>query len=221
MAARGYRGASLAAIAQAAGLTKPGILHHFPSKEAILLALLDQRDAELNLAVSPDADAETSIPAGWKKSPVEDILRNPDLVMLHHLLTAEGASPEHPAHDWLVRRYRFMRTVTRQTLAESERRGELAPGHDLDRLATVHLAVIEGLEAQWLAEPDSVDVEGCLSYFQSMMTALRSAQGNADRNSGGAGARPAHGSAGEVGNESDGGGGGGADGLVVHHHAMG
>jgi AcrR family transcriptional regulator len=43
-AQQGFRGASLASIAAAAGLTQPGLLHHFRSKEELLLGVLDRRD---------------------------------------------------------------------------------------------------------------------------------------------------------------------------------
>ena len=39
-AARGYRGATLDQIAEAAGLSKPNLLYYFPSKEAVHAALL-------------------------------------------------------------------------------------------------------------------------------------------------------------------------------------
>jgi len=44
--ANGSRGTSLASIASAAGLSQPGLLHHFPSKSALLLAVLADRDRE-------------------------------------------------------------------------------------------------------------------------------------------------------------------------------
>ena len=40
-AADGYRGASVAAIAKQCGLSEPGLLHHFPSKTALLMATLE------------------------------------------------------------------------------------------------------------------------------------------------------------------------------------
>ena len=40
IAANGFRGSSLAAIAAEAGLTTAGLLHHFPSKEHLLVAVL-------------------------------------------------------------------------------------------------------------------------------------------------------------------------------------
>ncbi len=44
IAERGYRGASLAAVAERVGLTQQGLLHHFPTKEALLVAVLEERD---------------------------------------------------------------------------------------------------------------------------------------------------------------------------------
>src|SRR5690242_16966598 len=43
-AERGYRGASLAAVADRVGLTQQGVLHYFPSKERLLVEVLRLRD---------------------------------------------------------------------------------------------------------------------------------------------------------------------------------
>src|SRR5512135_3831933 len=40
----GYHGAKLADIAKAAGVTEPGLLHHFPSKAHLLMEVLAERD---------------------------------------------------------------------------------------------------------------------------------------------------------------------------------
>jgi AcrR family transcriptional regulator len=45
-AARGYYGASLDAISEAAGCTKGALYHHFGSKEGLFLALLEQQYAQ-------------------------------------------------------------------------------------------------------------------------------------------------------------------------------
>ncbi len=44
---QGFHGASLNAIARAARLSNPGLIHHFPNKAALYLALLDSIAAEL------------------------------------------------------------------------------------------------------------------------------------------------------------------------------
>lgn len=46
-AARGFRGGSLNDVAVLAGYTRAGLLHHFPSKESLLLALLERRDSRI------------------------------------------------------------------------------------------------------------------------------------------------------------------------------
>ena len=42
-AEHGYRGASLALIAERVGMSTPGLLHHFPTKEHLLIDLLALR----------------------------------------------------------------------------------------------------------------------------------------------------------------------------------
>ncbi|WP_432255596.1 TetR family transcriptional regulator C-terminal domain-containing protein [Limimaricola sp. AA108-03] len=56
-AARGFRGATLDRIAQAAGLSKPNLLYYFRSKEALHLAILEDL-LELWLAPLREMDAE-------------------------------------------------------------------------------------------------------------------------------------------------------------------
>lgn len=46
-AAQGFHGASLSAIARAAGLSNPGLIHHYPTKAALYLELLDRVGGEL------------------------------------------------------------------------------------------------------------------------------------------------------------------------------
>lgn len=63
--AEGFKGATLDAIAAAAGLSKPNLLYYFPSKEAIHRALLD---TQLDVWLAPLVDIDA---AG---DPVEQIL---------------------------------------------------------------------------------------------------------------------------------------------------
>src|SRR4051812_2597988 len=44
VARRGYRAASLAAVAERVGLTQQGLLHYFPTKDALLVEVLRLRD---------------------------------------------------------------------------------------------------------------------------------------------------------------------------------
>jgi AcrR family transcriptional regulator len=83
-AAKGYEGTSLREIAEAVDMTKAAIYYHFPSKEAVLLAIaapvLGDTDAVLRRAESGD----------WMP---EDVLRGLLEVMIkHHEVVAALAS---------------------------------------------------------------------------------------------------------------------------------
>src|SRR3954449_3709684 len=56
-AQQGFRGASLREIAERVGLSQAGVLHHFDSKEALLAAVLEQRDSQNNALFAADLAA--------------------------------------------------------------------------------------------------------------------------------------------------------------------
>ena len=154
--ARGYRGGSLTIIAETAGLTRAGVLHHFPNKEAVLLALLETRDAELE-AVLPRPGRTLHELLAELDQLVAASIANRQMVQLTHILTAEASGEEHPARAWVARRY----TRLRATLADAARlsidKGELSPELDPIALAALILGAVEGAENQWLIDPERVD----------------------------------------------------------------
>jgi AcrR family transcriptional regulator len=167
-AAQGYRGSSIDAVAREAGLTRQGVLHHFPSKQALLLALLDERDRELGNMPEPGERTAASLLESARVN-IAAILAQRELVALAHMLSAEAAGESHPAHAWLTRRYDRLRSSLAAAFTESFERGELVAGADPAVLASVVLAATEGLEAQWLAQPDAVDVEAGIALVHELI----------------------------------------------------
>lgn len=165
-AAHGYRGGSLNDVARLAGLTRAGLLHHYPSKEAMLLALLDQRDERLN--VSDQAGDGESIFVLIERLPdlIAAILEDRALVQLAHALTAEAAESTHPAHAWATHRQALLRQRLAASITGSIRSGELPATLDPDSLAAVLLAVVEGMEAQWLINGAVDPVRGARTLRQ-------------------------------------------------------
>ncbi|MFI6339826.1 TetR family transcriptional regulator [Streptomyces sp. NPDC050535] len=148
-AEQGYRGSSLRDIAADTGVSASGILHHFGSKDALLTAVLEERE-RLNLELLPP-DAALTGAAEYFRNLVAYNSTQPGLVRLFATLAAEAADPEHPAHAWFVKRYAGAREHVRTVLDE-----DLAPLEEAEREATVQLfmAVSDGLQTQWLLEPD-------------------------------------------------------------------
>jgi AcrR family transcriptional regulator len=171
-AAHGFRGGSLNDVAKLSGYTRAGLLHHYPSKQAVLLALLDLRDERLH--TRDPVDAEESIFTVIDRLPdlARVILEDRVLVQLAHALTAEASEAGHPAHDWAAERQEQIRQRLATAVRRSMDLGELPATVDPESLAAVILAVVEGLEAQWLVN-DAVDPVQGARTFRLLLDGLR------------------------------------------------
>jgi hypothetical protein len=102
---------------------------------------------------------------------VADNQREPDLVRLFTVLAAESVAPEHPGHERFQERYRSVRAVLTQAVDEAQQAGDLATGIDPAHLATLLTAVMDGLQLQFLLDPESVDmVEPLTALFTLLRT---------------------------------------------------
>jgi AcrR family transcriptional regulator len=155
-AERGYAAVTMDDIARAAGLTKGGVYFHFPSKEAVLLAALQQQldqfaaDLKWRLAAEPNAR------------------RRLELYVQAHLSTLGQTAPlqiwaealRRPEGRELLRdAYRSARHEL-QTLMEAA-----VPDStdDSETRAALLIACLDGLELQWLADPEAVETLPALS----------------------------------------------------------
>lgn len=154
----GYRNATILEIAEHAGISRTGLLHHFASKEALLEAVLMKRDLddEANFGVTDD-------PLGGLQRLVRLAQHNAGvrhIVSLFAVLSAEAGDPDHPAHDYFVRRYAATQVSFRDSLQFALDAGILAPDVDVDHEARTLIALMDGLQIQWLIAPDAVDMAG-------------------------------------------------------------
>jgi AcrR family transcriptional regulator len=164
-ATRGYRGASIASIAADVGISQPGLLHHFPSKEHLLVGVLELRHREDGEQVRELAERPGGTLFDGLLELAERNRDRPGLVRLFTVLSAEGVDEDHPGNEWFVERYRRLREHMTEQLAEEQRQGRLAADVDAGSLATLILAVFDGLQLQWLLDPDEVDMVGTLARF--------------------------------------------------------
>ncbi|NUR87009.1 MAG: TetR/AcrR family transcriptional regulator [Nonomuraea sp.] len=171
----GYRGASLARIAERVELSQAGLLHHFRSKERLLVAVLDYRDAldERRFA----AVGESAVDALRALADVVDHnARVPGLVQLFSVISGEAVTPDHPGHEWARRRYRRLRAEVAAWLRRGAERGEFRAGLDAEAHADRLIAMMDGLQTQWLIDPDRVDMAAIFrGYVEDVIAALRPA----------------------------------------------
>ncbi len=168
-AQKGFRGAKMADIAKAADLTEPGLLHHFPSKTRLLMEVLKERDR-----VDSERMQVTLQKNGYHflEAQVELVEHNqtvPGLVQLFNLLVAESISPDHPAHEFFIERYQRERGQCIQAIALAQQNGEVRSDLSAETLAVLLFAMMDGLQVQWLMEPDKIDMAGLFRVMTDML----------------------------------------------------
>lgn len=117
-AARGYQGGSLQEVADRVGLSQTSILHYFPSKRALLIAVLEQRDA-----VAKPQPSEA--PQGLVEVVLAQAMHNetiPGLIELYTVLCGEAVTEGYPARDYFVDRFSRLRASYARRLRELEAR---------------------------------------------------------------------------------------------------
>ena len=87
-------------------------------------------------------------------SVVEHNATQPQIVNLFSVLSAEAGDPAHPAHDYFAERYVRLRAELEQALTRLAAAGELVPGNDPRALAVEIIALMDGLQVQWVLAPD-------------------------------------------------------------------
>jgi len=167
---QGFRGGSLRDIARRVGISEAGLLHHFGSKAGLLTAVLverDRRDAERRALEERDG-------VGLVDAMRHQVRRNagtPGLVSLHVVVSAEATEPDHPAHALYRDRYSRIRAQDRGSFRELVERGLLRAEVDPDKIGPITSAVMDGLQLQWLLDPDAVDLEDLFEHFLLLLGA--------------------------------------------------
>lgn len=170
IAREGYRGASVKELADAVGLSQAGLLHYFDSKEELFTEILRKRDERDSVAFGLDLehpDTMDDVRAGF----VGVIAHNaevPGLVELYARVSVDAADPEHPAHQFFRQRSEVLRAVFADAVARRQAAGELTDRVDAVTLARIFQAVADGLQVQWMLEPE-IDMAGIV---EALFTAL-------------------------------------------------
>jgi AcrR family transcriptional regulator len=163
----GYRGASLREIAARCGLSHPGLLHHFPTKESLLLAVLEHRDQADGARLS-DGSGLTVLHGLVDLASLN--ATRPGIVELFVMLSAEATVPAHPAHEYFVQRYRRTVRTVETAYQQVHADGALRPGIVPGAAARQLVALMDGLQIQWLLSNRKIDMTAILrAHLQSQL----------------------------------------------------
>ena len=163
----GYQGTTFSLLAEAVQLTEPGVLHYFPSKTHLLKSVLEYNEQKNAIRYYSMLQAKKkNIPDLF--SLLEDMVAEnekvPGLIQLFTVLVSESIRSDHPAHDYFIGRYRRVREAyVNQFFGEI--RDKIPPDLDLNELTTIILAVMDGLQIQWLLDPEKVNMTRAYQLF--------------------------------------------------------
>lgn len=175
IARNGYSRTSVRELADAVGLSQAGLLHYFSSKEELFAAVLQKRDevdsedftngeGALPIADIPLSDDPFGSLAGVMRHNTEV----PGLAQLYTRLSAEATDPAHPAHDFFVQRGQDFRRYFALSIRASQAAGRLSPAIDADKVSTIMIALADGLQTQWMIDPE-LDMGEHIDYLAEML----------------------------------------------------
>ncbi|MCO1337543.1 hypothetical protein BJH93_01330 [Kocuria polaris] len=150
----GYRGVSMSLVARESGMSQTGLVHHFPTKDELLKAVLDRRDerdsAQINLGTEQ---------AGWDfvRTLVDLVKHNEGqetMVRLYASVSGEAVTAGHPANDWLRGHHGTSRAMMERSVAEAVELGQLRPDAPAETISRLLIAAMDGLQLQWLSDAD-------------------------------------------------------------------
>lgn len=163
----GWRNTTLSQIARAAGVSSAGLLHHFESKEQLLHAVLEARDAY------DDAHRDTT------DDLVEQIAgasgrfeRIPESVGMFVVLLTENLDPDAPLHDRIVDRYHAAVSIVADGIRRGQRTGKYRTDLDPAIKAVEIVAFLYGMETSWLLDPAIPVTEVFENYTRSLAQQL-------------------------------------------------
>lgn len=173
--AYGYTGGSLRRIAHEVGVTPAALARHFGSKEGLLVEVLRFWE-EGNRRFEPELDARGLTAIEGNTRVMAAHLQRRGFLELFLTLSTEASDRSHPAHEFVAARYAYTLTGFTRQLTEAVVDGEIAPlsQRQIEIEARSLIAVMDGLELQWLLEPDMDLVGTFRAYLDTAIARWRS-----------------------------------------------
>lgn len=166
----GFHGGTLREVAERVGMSQAGLLHHFANKEQLLEAVLTHRDQVARDRLGHDLPSG----AGFLAALVELTSYNattPGLVALFAVLSSEATARDHPGHAFFRERYTWVRSLIEKAVVVGQADGELRADLDATEVARTLIALLDGLQLQWLYEDEGFDMTAPLeAYVESLRT---------------------------------------------------
>ena len=85
-------------------------------------------------------------------------------MQLYSRFSSEAAEPDHAAHDYFRDRYLETRTLLEDSIGRMREAGRLRSELSTEQLAVIMVALIDGLQMQWMYDP-AVDMADHVAHL--------------------------------------------------------
>lgn len=166
LARRGVDRASLRTVGEAIGLSHAALRHYFSSRDELLVEAYRTHEAR----AARDAPAADESAVGLIVAAAERNRSIPGLVELYATLTIDALQEQHAVTREFVRdRFRSLREDLAVRIESGQRAGRVPADIDSLDAAALVIAASDGLQIQWLLDPDVVDVGRSLSILERLL----------------------------------------------------
>lgn len=166
--ARGFRGTTVAAVAAEVGITDAGVLHHFPTKQELLMAVL-HRNTQEQAALMQTMLAPGGVEALRQLGRWGEVMeQSPQWMGLQIALSTEALDPSSPMHEYFTNRYEGLRALLTRLMERAIASGVIRAEIDARHEARAFIAVLDGLRLQWFFDRETsiaTEVRAYMDHF--------------------------------------------------------
>jgi AcrR family transcriptional regulator len=167
LAQRGVDRTSLRTMGEAIGMSHTALRHYFSSRDELLVEAYRTHEARA-ADEAPPAAGESAV--GLIIAAAERNRSIPGLVELYATLTTDALQEQHAAAREFVRdRFASLRAELAARIESGQRAGRIAADIEPREAAALVIAASDGLQIQWLLDPDTVDVGRSLALLERLL----------------------------------------------------
>lgn len=179
LAERGYTGTTLAEIGREAGLSRGLVTHHFGSKDACIIAAIEEIRATAQRVFQ-----EGAVDGRRGLARIDNLIAmyigsargGTQYVRALYVVMADAISEAPSLREAVAHVNEVFRSHLRAMLAEAVEDGEIPPDTDLAANAVLVEGLLRGVCLQWFTDPDRVDLDAAIRAAQHMVRAGLAAQ---------------------------------------------
>lgn len=161
---RGFASGTLQEIADRVGMTHAGILHHFGSKDQLLMEVLTHRDSTDVAELEGQHIPEGLLLFRHLVATAKANAHRAGVVQAFAVLSGESVTEGHPAQAYFQERYHNLRELIAEAFEVVCADHGVTTPETVAAASAAILAVMDGLQVQWLLTPDEVDLAASTEF---------------------------------------------------------